>query len=459
VSDYAAFLDGKTQVGTADGFEPVWLPAEMFDFQRHLAEWEIRRGRCATFADCGMGKSLLELVFAENVVRKTNGRALILTPLAVAPQFVTEGEKFGVGVTHARDRSAVAGPGVYVTNYERLHHFDRGDFAAVLCDESSAIKDFEGKRKEEVTEFMRTVRYRGLFTATAAPNDFDELGTSSEAIGELGHRDMLSKFFKKETAKDYLGWGRTKHKLRAYAERDFWRWVCSWARACRRPSDLGFPDGPFELPPLHLFEHVVAARTPPAHALFDAGARSLPEQQEEQRRTLRERCEKAAELVAGTGEPAVCWVHLNDEGDLLTRLVPGAVQVSGSDGDEAKEEKLADFAAGRVRVLVTKPAIAGYGLNWQHCAHQTYFPSHSFERWYQGVRRCWRFGQTRPVRVDVVTTDGAAGVLANLRRKQDQADQMFARLVELMGEGLRVARGGYGTKPEEVPGWLSSTSA
>jgi hypothetical protein len=458
VTDYTAFLESKSQSGESRGFDPVWLPDALFDFQKHLSGWSIRRGRSATFADCGMGKSLLELVFAENVVRHENRRALILTPLAVAPQFVSEGEKFGVGVTHSRD-GKLKGPGVYVTNYERLHLFRPDDFACVVCDESSALKDFDGKRKAEVTEFLRTIPFRGLYTATAAPNDYDELGTSSEALGELGYQDMLSKFFKKETTKDYLGWGRTKHKLRAYAERGFWRWVCSWGRACRKPSDLGFPDGAFELPPLECREHTVSPSKPPPGALFDAGAKTLQEQREEQRRSLPERCGKVVELVRGTGQPAVCWVHLNDEGDELERSIPGAVQVSGSDRDEEKEEKLADFAAGRVRVLVTKPTIAGYGLNWQHCAHQTYFPSHSFEQWYQGVRRCWRFGQTWPVKVDIVTTDGAAGVLANLRRKQVQAEEMFDRLVGFMNEGLRIGRGVYGDKPEEVPTWLASTSA
>lgn len=453
MTSYAEFLERKSQVGNACGFEPLWLPDTLFDFQRHLVEWAIRKGRAAVFADCGMGKSLLELVFAENVVRKTNGRALIATPLAVAPQFVKEGEKFGVEVTHSRD-GKVKKPGVYVTNCERLHLFDRDDFDCFIMDESSGLKDFDGKRKAEVTEFMRTLPYRGLYTATAAPNDYDELGTSSEALGELGYMDMVGKFFRKETSKDYLGWGRTKYRLRAYAERGFWQWVCSWARACRKPSDLGFADGRFELPPLVCREHNVTPTRGPSDRLFDTGARSLPEQREEQRRSLAERCSKVADLVNGTGQPAVCWAHLNDEGDALEELIPDAIQVSGSDSDDEKEEKLAAFASGQARVLVTKPTIAGYGLNWQHCAHQTYFPSHSFEQWYQGVRRCWRFGQTRPVTVDVVTTDGAAGVLANLQRKQEQAEVMFARLVELMNDSIRVNRGEYGDKKEEVPAWL-----
>lgn len=397
--------------------------------------------------------TLLELVFAENVVRHANRPFLITTPLAVAPQFVREGEKFGVDVYHSRDGKYPAGARVVVTNVQRLHLFSPGDFAGAGMDESGGLKDFDGANKAAVTEFFRTLRFRLLASATAAPNDFVELGTHSEALGELGYSDMLGRFFKKQTSKDRLGWGRTKYKLRGYAERDFWRWVCSWARACRRPSDLGFADGAFVLPELVCREHEVRAARPAPGRLFDVPAESLPEQREELRRTLGERCGKVAELVAHD-RPAVCWVHLNDEGDELERLIPDAEQVTGSMSDDEKEERLAAFAAGQIRVLVTKPTIAGYGLNWQHCAHQTYFPSHSFEQWYQGVRRCWRFGQTNPVTVDVVTTEGGAGVLANLRRKQEQADQLFAELVRLMNDSLAVARTGYGDVPPEVPAWL-----
>lgn len=454
---YDRFLAGKAQVGGDHGFEPVWLPDSLFDFQRSLVAWAVRRGRAAIFADCGLGKTLMQLVWAENVVRHTNRPVLVLTPLAVGGQTVREAEKFGVAAVRSAAGELRPGARVVVTNYERLHHFDPADFAGVVCDESSILKDFNGKRKGEVTEFMRTLPYRLLCTATAAPNDHDELGTSAEAIGELGYQDMIGRFFSKVTAKDHLGWGRTKYKLKGHAETGFWRWVCSWARAVRRPSDLGFPDGRFVLPELVTREHEVRAATVAAGRLFDVPAYTLAEQQDEQRRTIGERCGKVAELVGGSGQPAVCWCHLNDEGDELTRLISGAAQVSGADGDEAKEEKLSAFAAGEIRVLVTKPKIAGFGLNWQHCAHQTYFPSHSFEQWYQGLRRCWRFGQTRPVVVDVVTTDGAAGVLANLRRKGEQADAMFAELVRLMNDPLRVGRSAYGTNKQELPAWLSSS--
>jgi hypothetical protein len=456
-TDYHGFLARRHHPGAAAGFEPLWLPDFLFDFQRHLVGWAVRKGRGAINADCGLGKTPMQLVWAENVVRHTNRPVLFVTTLGDAAQTVDEADKFGVECVRARDGAVPAGARVVVTNYERLHHFDPTTFGGVACNESSAIKDFQGKTREQVTAFLRPVPYRLLCTATAAPNDYAELGTSSEALGELGYQDMLTRFFKKETTKDRLGWGRTKYRMRGHAERDFWRWVCSWSRACRKPSDLGYDDARFVLPELVTREHEVKTAAAAAGRLFDVAAETIQEQQAETRRTLRERCEKVAELTAH-GRPAVAWCHLNDEGDLLEKLIPGAVQVSGSDPDEVKEEKLAAFASGQARVMVTKPTIAGFGLNWQHCAHQTYFPSHSFEQFYQGVRRCWRFGQQNPVTVDVVTTEGGSGVLANLMRKQAAADRMFAELVRLMNESLRVERTTYGTKAEALPTWLASTN-
>jgi hypothetical protein len=435
------------------------LPESLFDFQRSLVEWATRRGRAAIFADCGLGKTLMQLVWAENVVRHANRPVLVLTPLAVAAQTVREGEKFGVECVRTGDGRFPTGARVVVANYERLHHLDPADFAGVVCDESSCLKNFDGRRRRATTEFLRTVPFRLLCTATAAPNDHVELGTSSEAIGDLGHQDMLARFFRHDDNTLFLHGSKNgafhanRWRFKAHAEMSFWRWVCSWARACRKPSDMGFDDGRFVLPELVTREHEVRAARPMPGRLFDVSAVTLAEQREEQRRTVAERCEKVAELV-GHGDPAVCWVHLNDEGDLLARLVGGAAQVTGSDPDERKEELFAAFAAGQVRALVTKPRIGGFGLNWQHCAHMTFFPTHSFEQFYQGVRRCWRFGQTRPVVADVVTTEGAAGVMASLRRKAVAADEMFARLVGLMGRAMAAGGGKTFANELEVPPWL-----
>jgi hypothetical protein len=452
-ASYTEFLNRKAQVGTATGFDPLWMPDCLFGFQVVPAAWSIRRGRAAILADCGLGKSLLELVWAENVIRHINRPVLLLTPLGVAAQMVREGEKFGVECVRSANGKFPPGARVVITNYERLCHFDPADFAGAVCDEAGVIKDFDGSRRAEVTEFLRTLPYRLLATATPAPNDHIELGTHSEALGELGRMDMIARFFVKLVKKDFRGWGRVKYRLRSYAVRDFWRWVASWARAFRKPSDLGFEDGDFLLPELVTREHAVRPDQARKGFLFDVPAMTLQEEQEEQRRTIPQRCAKVAELVAHD-QPAVVWCHLNDEADLCERLIPGAVQVAGSDPVEVKEERLLAFQQGQIRVLVSKPRVAGFGLNWQHCAHQTYFPSHSFEQWYQAVRRSWRFGQKRPVVVDTVTTEGRSEVLANLRRKQGAAERMFAELVRLMNESLRVERSAYGSRQEEVPSWL-----
>lgn len=462
MSAYDEFLMKKCQLGSDGGFGPVYLPDFLFDFQEALVEWAVLKGRSAIFADCGLGKTPMQLVWAENVVRKTNRPVLVLTPLAVSHQTVAEAAKFGIGAR--RDLKATTG--IHVTNYERLHYFSPDDFAGVVCDESSILKSFDGETRKAVTDFMRKVPYRLLCTATAAPNDYIELGTSSEALGQLGYMDMLSRFFKNDqnTIRPvvYRHHGKNfaqlddgaKWRFKGHAEAPFWRWVTSWARACRKPSDLGFDDGPLKLPPLIETSHLVESDTTPDGMLFTLPAVGLKEQREERRRTIAERCETVAHLV-NTKEPALVWCHLNAEGDLLEKLIPDCQQVSGKDSDEAKEEKFLAFARGDVRVLVTKPKIGAWGLNFQHCAHVTFFPSHSFEQYYQGVRRCWRFGQKQSVRVDVVTTEGEKSVLQNLQRKAQAADLMFTRLVEEMNESINIERSAAFTRQEEVPAWLA----
>jgi hypothetical protein len=457
VNDYRAFLDSKSQRGADSGFEPLFMPDFLFDFQRSLVEWAVRKGRAAIFADCGLGKTPMGLTWAQNVALYTDKPVLYLTPLAVASQTVREAEKFHIEATHVRDGMR---PGrILVANYERLHHFAPGAFGGVVCDESSILKSFAGARRGEITAFMRQVPYRLLQTATAAPNDYIELGTSSEALGYMGHMDMLNRFFKNDLNNSAQGRMRgevIKWRLKGHAEGPFWRWVCSWARAIRRPSDLGFDDSDFILPPLNEIEHMVEARSNADGMLFALPALGLKEQRDERRRTVQERCAEVARLVNNTGEPALVWCHLNDEGDELEHLIPDAVQVSGNDSDARKEDRLEAFAFGKARVLITKPKIGAWGLNFQHCNHITFFPSHSFEQYYQAVRRCWRFGQKRAVRVDVVTTEGERGVMRNLQRKADQADGMFTRLVSEMNSALAIERASNMNKAMEIPAWLSS---
>lgn len=449
---YAQFLDGKRQLGGRHGFEPRYLPDFLFSFQRDLVAWAIRQGRAGIFADCGLGKTPMQLVWARNVEMQA-GRVLILTPLAVSDQTVAEAHKFGIEAARSKDGKLPAG--IVVTNYESLHHFNPEDFSGVVCDESSILKNFDGVRRAAVTEFMRRLPFRLLCTATAAPNDYIELGTSSEALGELGYTDMLGRFFKNDqnAIKTNRNWSGAQWRFKRHAELPFWRWVASWARACRRPSDLGHPDDAFILPQLVERETVVTATKIRPGFLFEVPAQGLWEEREELRRTITERCEAAAAKVGGAA-PAVVWCHLNKEADLLEKLIPGSRQVSGNQSDDEKEELFKGFAAGQVRVLITKPKIGAWGLNWQHCARMTVFPSHSFEQYYQAVRRCWRFGQTRTVEVEVITTKGQKGVLANLRAKSAAADRMFEVLVAQMGEARRLSSSREFREKMEVPSWL-----
>jgi hypothetical protein len=456
-SEYARFLQRKAQSGARTGFTPVWMPDFLFDFLQSLVEWALLTGRCAIFADCGLGKTPMQLVWAENVVRKTNRHVLILTPLAVAQQTVREAAKFGIECSRSAGKLPPSAA-IVVTNYEKLHHFQPEDFAAVVCDESSAIKAFDGQRRAEVTEFMRTVPYRLLATATPAPNDYIELGTSSEALGVMGQVEMLNRYFKNDANTSDMkrqrdgsgaGW-----RFKGHAEIPFMKWVCGWARACRRPSDLGFSDQRFVLPELIEREHVIETRTLAPGMLFALPATNMQEEREERRRTIPERCEYAASLVAETRQPYVVWCQLNDEGDLLEKLLPDAIQVSGSDSDECKEEAYEAFSSGQSRGIITKHKIGAWGLNWQHCAHVVEFASHSYEQHYQGTRRCWRFGQKRDVVNDIIATEGQRGIKENMRRKAEAATRMFSLLVDHMNEAMRVETGYKFTREVEKPSWL-----
>ncbi len=464
LSTYTDFLDRKTHLGGQYGFAADELPDFLFPFQRDLVEWALSKGRAAIFADCGLGKTPMQLVWADKVARHDGKPVLIAAPLAVSHQIIREAAKFSIDAARSQDGTVPDSP-VVVTNYERLHLFRPDRFAGLVCDESSILKNFDGTRRQEITEFMRKLPYRLLCTATAAPNDYIELGTSSEALGEMGHSDVLSRFFKNDqnTSNTKIAWRgmggqeRMRWRFKGHAEEPFWRWVASWARALRRPSDLGYDDTGFELPPLEEREHVVQAREVRPDRLFDLPAQGFHEEREERRRTITERCEQVSELV-NHNEQALVWCHLNPEGDLLQKLIPDAVQVKGSDTDDDKEARLLAFANGDERVLVTKPKIGAWGLNLQRCAHVTFFPSHSYEQYYQGVRRCWRFGQERPVVVDIVTTEGELGVKENLQRKAGQADRMFSSLVAHMNDALTIPATNGNHEKEDIPTWLSPTN-
>lgn len=453
-TDYREFITRKSQIANNSGFDPVWMPDFLFDFQQSLVEWAVRKGRAAIFADCGLGKTPMQLVWAENVVRKTNKPVLLLTPIAVGQQTLVEAEKFGIDAKRTRDGVFTGDKCIWITNYEQLHKYDPANFSGLVCDESSAIKNFKSERKAAVVEFVRNIPYRLLCTATAAPNDFWELGTSSEALGLLGFRDMLTTFFKEDIAKDRLGWNRTKYRFRGHAEQPFWSWVCSWARSMRMPSDLGFSDDGYVLPGLIETEYVTECTKARDGFLFPLPGRDMREERAERRNSLEERCDKANQLVEDHDGPSVVWCELNDEGDRLEKVIEGAIQISGNDSDEAKEEKLIGFSTGQIQRLVTKPKIGAWGLNWQHCSNVVTLPSHSYEQYYQAVRRCYRFGQTKPVKVALVVNEGEVGILANLKRKSEQANRMFSSIVAHMKDAMHLSSQDYFPESEVKPSWL-----
>lgn len=453
MNDYERFLGLKTHEGANAGFKPTFLPDFLFDFQKAMVTYAVEKGRAALFEDCGLGKTPQFLVWSQNIVEHTNRPVLILSPFAVSAQLIREAQKFGIDAERSKD--GTISKKIVITNYERVSAFNPSDFAGVVCEESSILKSYDGSRRAEITEFMKKVPYRLLATATAAPNDYIELGTSSEALGYLGHMDMLNRFFKNDqnnSATRRMYGEAPKWRFKGHAEQPFWRWVCSWARAMRKPSDLGFDDGKFILPPLIENQHMVEADSLPNGMLFNLPASTLPEQRDEKKRTIKVRCERAAELVAHD-KPAIVWCQFNEEADLLEKIIPGAKQVSGSQADDVKEGRLMGFVDGDFRVLVTKARIAAMGLNFQHCAHVVDFPSHSYEQYYQGVRRCWRFGQEKEVVVDTVLTEGERKIIENRNRKAEKAEVMFSNLISEMGSAMNVSGAKNFDKKMELPTW------
>jgi len=454
-TDYEQFIQTKCRWVNSCGFDAGDLPDFLYDFQDCLVRWSLGMGRSAIFADCGMGKTAMQLAWSQKVVEKTNLHVLIVTPLAVGAQTIEEASRFGITAKRSRDGKMPEGSAcIVVTNYEQLHKFDPALFAGVVCDESSGIKDFKSERKATVVEFLRTIPFRLLCTATAAPNDFWELGTSSEALGLLGFRDMITKFFKQETTKDHHGWGRTKYRFRGHAEEPFWSWVTSWARSLQKPSDLGFDDSRFVLPPLYEIPHVVDCSKTRKGKLFTMAAKDMREEREERRMTIVERCEKAVDLTNAHSGSVVLWGELNPECDLIEKSLDDCVQVKGSMPDEQKEEYLLGFAKGQIKRLVCKPKIGAWGLNFQICHKVIVFPSHSFEQYYQVVRRCYRFGQTEPVTVDMVLSEGERKIADNLQRKKEQVERMFRSLVAHMQDSMHLASSDYFPDKEELPSWL-----
>jgi len=440
MSEYLKFLESKRHVPSEYGIDPDYLPDSMFDYQSHVAERSVRKGRCADFLDTGLGKTLIELVIAKNYIHKFNKPVLIICPLAVAFQFIKEAEKFGIDdISYSKDGKYTTK--IVVCNYERLDKFNFNDFDCIICDESGILKNFEGATRDAVINFLRKVKYRFLFTATPSPNDYVELGNSSEALGYLGYTDMLTKFFKNNNNSIDIRHAGCEWYLKPHAEKDFWRWVASWSISMRKPSDLGFSDERHVLPELIEKETIIRNKNPLAingqSSLFALPAQNFFEIKAEVRATINERCEMATQK-AGEHDVSVYWVNLNDEADLICKLDKSAVEVKGKMDIDEKEEILLAFASGEIKKLVTKSSITAFGLNWQHCNHTVYFPTYSYEQYYQAIRRFWRFGQKRNVFVDLVLSDGQTRIMESLMVKKHKAINMFENLTKQTNSDFKI---------------------
>lgn len=430
---YEDFVLSKQHKLISKGVSEVWYPDSAFDFQKEIITRAVTSGRKGIFADTGLGKTLIQLCVAQSIVKATNKRVLILTPLAVAFQFVNEAERIGVeSIEHTKDGKFKSK--IVVCNYERLHLLSPDDFVCVMLDESSILKNFNGSTKDKILSFIKRVKYRYLSTATPSPNDFIELGNSSEALGYMGYMDMLSKFFRSnqnssDSRSKNIG---DKFYLKPHAERDFFAWVNQWSIMIKRPSDLGFSDDRYVLPSLITNKHVTLNDSGVCFggqmSLVANQAKTFSEVREEQKQTVTERCEKAAELASG--KTSVYWCNLNDESDLLSKIDNDAVEIRGGMSIDKKEELLVAFANGDIDRLITKAKMTSMGLNWQHCNHTVYFPTFSYEQYYQAIRRFWRFGQTRDVVCDMVISEGQERVIQALQEKTDKAIKLHQNLVD-----------------------------
>lgn len=431
--DYLNFLEQKKHTIGNFGFNPTFFPEIAFDFQNNVIEKAVNKGRMALFLDTGLGKTLIQLSIAHNVVLKTNKRVLILTPLAVGFQFVKEAEKIGVPDVYQTLKGELNGK-IIICNYERLHFLNSNDFECVILDESSILKNFDGKIKNQITAFIKKVPYRFLATATPSPNDFIELGTSSEALGYMGYMDMLTKFFKNnqnsvDSNNRNIG---EKFYLKPHAENDFFAWVNQWSIMVKMPSDIGFSNDGYELPKLHVNKHIVENRSlidiNGQMQLFNIIAKTFEEIKFEEKATINERCIKAVELAKD--KTSVYWCNRNEESKLLNQLDNEAVEIIGSMSLEKKEDILLNFADGNIKRLITKAKMTSMGLNWQHCNHTVFFPTWSYEQYYQAIRRFWRFGQKNEVVCDMVISDGQTRVMEALQQKTQKAIELYENLTK-----------------------------
>ena len=457
--DYQDFIEGKRIRVESSGFEASGeLNSYLFPFQRDIVKWALRRGKATLFEDCGLGKSIQQLTWGNEVLKRTDKPCLMLAPLAVSKQTQREADKFGVPDVHVVRGQADVKPGINITNYEMLHHFDAAEFDSLILDESSILKSYGGAIRKALQAFADQVPYRLAATATPAPNDLIELANHSEFLGVMSGKEIIALYFTQD------GNSTQKWRLMNHAKDEFWRWMGQWSVALRTPSDLGYDDGDFILPPLTIDQITVKSNQALPGMLIPVEAKTMDERRKARRASLPDRVAACAQYVNDKKDDChLVWCDLNKESEALTKAIDGAVEVRGSDKPEVKEERLLAFANGDIRVLVSKPTIAGHGLNFQHCHHMSFVGlSDSFEQFYQAVRRCYRFGQDNPVDVRVITSQLEGAVVSNIKRKEAQAAVMMDQIVKNMSVYTSVNQSSrqemvYQPRtPMILPPWLKS---
>ena len=452
--EYHDFLKQKEILDIETGFNPKEISSFLYDFQQVIVKWAIRRGRSAIFADCGLGKTPMQLEWANQILQKDNKPILILAPLAVSKQTKREGEKFGIPVNICRSQNDAIN-GINITNYEILHKFDPWYFNGIILDESSILKSFTGKYRNQIIDSFCKTKYRLACTATPSPNDYMELGNHSEFLGIMPRVEMLATFFVNDAS------NTGEWRIKKHAQYKFWEWVCSWAVMLNMPSDLGFDDNGFILPELEIHHHKIKYGKCPPGVLFALNAKTLDERREARRETIKERADVVKEIINKANGPCLIWCNLNLESETIKNLIPGTVEIKGADSVEHKENAMMGFSNKKIKILVTKPKIAGFGLNWQHCSNVIFMGlSDSYESYYQAVRRCWRFGQKNKVDVHIVTADIEANVVNNIQHKEINAVNMRKEMIKNMAPISKVeikqskrTRTDYSTKEESGNNW------
>ena len=426
---YAEFIAQKTRQTELIGIEPTKPIGPLFDWQIPMTEWALRLGRACIFADCGMGKTIMQIEWARQVEAETGLQSLILAPLAVAAQSIREGERFGYKIGHVGSSAPIV-----VTNYQQLHNVDLEEYGALVLDESSILKSHTGKYRTALIDAAQSIPFRLACSATPAPNDFMELGNHAQFVGAMTRAEMLAMYF------NHDGGSTQNWKIKGHAKSAFWSWVRSWAIVARRPSDVGGSDEGFILPPIAYYEHTISSAAPEGELFAEISSPDLQARRAARKSTIEDRCKKAASLVAAENEDQwVVWCDLNAESDMLARMIPDSVEIRGSDTDEHKSTSMMDFAEGKIRVLVTKPSIAGWGMNWQNCARMAFVGlSDSYEMLYQATRRCWRFGQLRDVAIHIIIGSGEGAVLANVMRKERDHKHMQDQIAEAIASAEEI---------------------